>query len=117
MPKLYPLNDFAMYAKIPDINATTGAIEYIETGTVSAFLATSDSPTATAAHVSLTMSPTFVDAVNQWLVFFDASILTPAVLTPLFATVTPYLILQSSTGVRAVVRLTYDLSREAEVIE
>ena len=79
MPKLYPLNDFAMFAKIPDISSTTGAITYVETGTVTAFIATSDSPTATAAHASLTMNPGFVDAYNQWLVFFDASVLTPAV--------------------------------------
>lgn len=97
---LYPLNDFAKYLRLPDINSTTGNVGYLTSGSVTAFLSTTNGPTATAADATLVMSPTYVPAKQKWLLYFDASVLTVNLLNTLFASTPPYLIVQYPSGFR-----------------
>lgn len=112
-PVINPLNDFALYAKLQKINEQTGVRTALTSGSVTAFLATSDAPTATAADASLVVTPTHV-ADGKWLIFFDASVLQPALLETLFADTTPVLILQHEDGVRVYRTCAYAASREAQ---
>jgi hypothetical protein len=114
IPVLYPLNDFAFIATVRVANAS-GALVALETGTPTAFLATSDSPTATAADATLQMTPTYTGTGGKWLVSFDASVLTPALLATLFGSATPYVILQFTGAVRVVVECAYLASRTIDV--
>lgn len=110
---LYPLNDFAMFAKLKDISSSTGAVSNLTTGTVSFFIATSNAPDAEEADATLSGSATHVSN-GKWLVFLDASVLDPTLLDSLFATATPYLILQYSNGFRVYHELAYTASRQAD---
>lgn len=111
---LYPLNDFFAKARLRSVNPATGVETPLTSGTVTAFLATSSGPTATAADPALSMSPVhLVDGV--WLIFFDAAVLTTALLDPLFGTSAPYLIVQQPGGVRVYTPVTYTTARPAEL--
>lgn len=96
---LYPLNDFAKYVKLRDISSVTGIVSPLTTGTVTAFLSTGNTPSATAADPSLSM-PAVHQSAGKWLVFFDASVLTDALLQTHFANTPPYLIIEYANGFR-----------------
>ena len=106
IPVLYPTNDFAMIATLRVPNSA-GVLVALETGTPSAFLAVSDSPTATAADATLVMTPTYTGQGGKWLVAFDAAVLTPALLASLFASVTPYIIIAFLNASRVAVECAY----------
>lgn len=116
---LFPLNDFAVRVTLKDIDTnpaspTFGKSIPLTTGTVTAFLATSNDPTATAADGTLTMSPTHI-ANGVWLVSFDAALLTAALLNTLFSATLPYLIVQKPSGVRVYFDVIYQASRQGTV--
>ncbi len=109
---LYPLNDLGLFVKLKDINATTGVVTPLTTGTVTAFLATTNTPAATAADPSLSVSATHISN-GKWLVFFDAAVLTASLLATHFASNTPYLIMEYANGFRVYHEMAYSASREA----
>lgn len=113
--KLYPLNDLALTVKLQDINPATGVKSPLTVGTVTAFLATSDSPTAVAADGTLSMSATHIGS-GKWLVFFDATVLTPALLATHFASTPPVLIVVYPSGIRAYLTLEYQPSRPGTLV-
>lgn len=110
---LVPLNDLAFFVKLQEVSTSTGAKSPLTTGTVTAFLATSNAADAIAADPTLSVSATHISG-GKWLVFFDASVLTLSLLEGLFAAVTPYLIVQQSNGFRVYEELVYSESREAD---
>src|SRR5690348_629197 len=111
---LSPLNDFAVKAKLKQIDPATGDVGPLTTGTVTAFLATSNSATATAADPSLSVDADHLgDGV--WLVSFDGAVLTPELLDPLFGATLPYLIIEQDGNVRVYAPVTYSASRPAIV--
>ena len=112
---IYPGNDFASLVGFKGVNTTTGRPEMLETGTATAFLATSGSPTATAADPTLSISLTHISH-GRWLVLFDAALLTAALMASLFGLTQPWLIAIHSSGVRTAVPLTYTATRLAEVL-
>jgi hypothetical protein len=117
MPTLAPIfanNDFALKAKLKDIDEVTGIVSPLLTGTVTAFLATSSLPTATAADPTLSVTAT-TQGGGIRLVFFDATILLPSLLDGLFAATPPYCIIVYPSGIRAVVACAYQASRTADV--
>jgi hypothetical protein len=98
---LYALNDFAKLVKAKVIDPDTGAVTDETEATVTAFLATSDAPDAIEADASLKVTPCpFVAAKKGFLVFFDRTILTAALLDGLFATTPPVLIIDDGAGWR-----------------
>jgi hypothetical protein len=115
VPVVYPLNDFAFIATIKVAN-TAGALVPLTTGTPTAFMAISDSPTATAADASLITVPTYTGAGGKWLVAFDAAQLTPTLLATLFGTRAPYVIIQFPNAVRIVVKCAYSPVRTVQPV-
>lgn len=112
----YALNDLALTVTLQNINAVSGVKEPLTSGTVNAFFATGNSPTVTAADPSLSVSATHLnDPAGKWLIFFDASVLTPALLDSLFAVTTPYLIIEEPGGIRAYIEMAYVPSRPGTV--
>lgn len=108
---LYPLNDFCVIVRLQKISPTTGERAPLESGTVTAFLATSSAPDAAPAHATLEMTPVHLGN-GKWLVFFDAAVLTAALLAAQFGSATPYLIVQETYGIRTFATLAYSASRE-----
>lgn len=116
--ELSPLNDLDRTIELEEINPTTGVRTPMTTGTVTAFLATSPAPDATAADPTLSVSAVHVGGnpkargeVNYkpgtWLVHIDGTALTVALLAAQFGSATPYLIVSVTGGVRKVGQLTY----------
>jgi hypothetical protein len=113
MYTFYAANDFIPAVTILDVD-NAGAEVPVTTGTVTAFLATSNSPTATAADPSLSVSATYTGADGVWLAKFDKTVMLSTLLDAKFpAGVTPYLIVENTTGVRAFVKCRYKASRPA----
>lgn len=111
---LYALNDFFVKTKLFAGNPATGAVTPLTAGTVTAFLTTSNGPTATAADAALSMTPVHLgDGV--WLIFFDAAVLTTTLLDPLFGSTPPFLIVQQPGGIRVYAPVTYATTRPALV--
>lgn len=111
---LYALNDFFVKTKLFAGNPTTGAVEPLTSGTVTAFLATSNAATATAADAALSMSPVHLGD-GLWLIFLDGAVLTTTLLDPLFGSTPPYLIIQQPGGIRVYAPVTYATTRPALV--
>ena len=116
-PVLYPLNDLAFTVVLKKIDTTVGSATLgkaiaLTTGTVTAFLATANTPTATAADASLSVTLTHI-ANGKWLVHFDGASLTASLLNTHFAAATPYMIIQATGDVRTYVELEYQASRPA----
>jgi hypothetical protein len=111
---IYPENDFAKFVTGKEISSTTGAVTAEETGTVTAFFSTSKLPDATAADATLSVDCTFV-AGKGWLVFFDRSVMDYTLLDGLFASATPYLIVDDGQGWWAYYTGEYVASRPGTV--
>lgn len=117
MITMYPSNDLAITVTLQEIDAVTGVKGPLTTGTVTAFITTSTSPTATAADPSLSVEATHLNnPAGKWLIFFDASLLTPALLDSLFSGTPPYLIVQQANGIRAYAPMEYVASRPATLV-
>ena len=111
IPSLYPLNDLAFLVTLKIADPVTGAMAPLETGTVTAFLATSDAPDAVAADGTLVATVVYTGRHGKWLVSFDAAILTVALLASKFTAATPYCIVQAPSAVRFAIELAYDTTR------
>lgn len=108
---LYPLNDLNLVVTLKFVDVD-GTIKPLDTGPIAFFLATTNLPTATAADPALSGNAVHLGAGSgQWLIQLDASVLTFALLDPLFATVPPVLIVQSANNVRGYATLTYAPAR------
>lgn len=120
-PVLSPLNDFACTVLLEDVDAATGLVTPVITGTVTGFLAIDNSPTATTADPSLSLSGVYIGGTNgfvagTWLFNFDATILTASLLNTLFNAATPYFIVSRVGAVRRYVTLSYSPSVAATVV-
>lgn len=116
---LSPLNDFSLEWKLKTLDMTPGSSTLgklipLTTGTVSAFLATSNSPTATAADPTLTVVCTHVGS-GKWISSWNADVLTPTLLETLFAAATPYAICVAAGDVRKYAECEYVPAAAAEV--
>lgn len=104
---LYPLNDLDVLATLKDVDPVTGRVIPLTTGPVTAFISQSNAPTAVPADGAL-----FVNAVNtgrgKWLISFDAAVLSFTLLDPLFATTTPYLIVEMPGEIRVFAEMIYN---------
>lgn len=109
-PKLSPLNRFGVKVSLVADDETP-----LTVGTVTAFIADSNSPTAVALDESLTVSAVHLGA-GIWRVFIPKERLTVATLDAAFGDgqATPYLILDAP-GNRVYLQLKYHPSRPAEV--
>lgn len=113
MSTFYALNDFIQEVTIMDVDSTGTEIP-VTTGTVTAFLATSNVPSATAADATLSVSAVYTGAGGVWLATFDKTVMTEAMLGSKFPTgVTPYLIVETTGGIRVYVKCKYKASRPA----
>jgi hypothetical protein len=112
---LYPLNDLALAVTLKTVDASTGDVSVLTTGTVTGFLATTNTPSATAADPTLVATCNYSTSRSKWIVTIDAAILTVSLLNTHFAAATPYLILQSANNFRGYVTLTYSASRQITV--
>ena len=116
IPVITPKNDCAFVVTLRLVD-DTGRYVNLSTGTLTAFLATSAASTATAADASLVGSVLYTGAGGRWLVRFDASILTPALLASLFETDTPYVIIEGENNVRFAIEAAYADFKLVEVTE
>jgi hypothetical protein len=117
MPTLAPIfanNDFALKAKLKDIDEVTGIVSPLLTGTVTAFLATSSLPTATAADPTLSVTAT-TQGGGIWNILFDSLTLSSTLLDSLFASTPPYCIIVYLGGIRVAVECSYQASRVVDV--
>lgn len=108
---LTPLRDLTLEVAPKHTNPTTGAREPITSGTLTAFLATSNAPSATQVG-SLTTEGVHVGS-GRWIVSFNAAMLTEVALSSL--TSTPFCILQMTDEFRDYVTLTYRASAPATI--
>lgn len=118
---LYPLNDFLRTLLLETVHPTTGVTTPVTTGTVTGFLATSNSPTATAADASLSVSGVYIGGANDfdagtWLFEIDAANLTAALLATHFTTATPYFIVKMDGAIRVFEKLKYVAARPATLV-
>lgn len=81
----------------------------LESGSVAAFLATSDDPDAVAVS-GLTVDATYTGSGGRWLVQFPAAMLDDGVLDAAFGEMSPWCILTSPAGLRAAIPLEYERS-------
>lgn len=107
-PKLYPLNDCALLVTVRVVNNAGRYVPLEASVAPTAFLATSNEPTATAADLSLVTTPVYTGASGRWLVAFDAADLTPSLLATLFGSTTPFCIVQFTDDVRVAIELDYE---------
>ncbi len=110
---LYPSNDFVLQALLRTVNVTTQLVTVLtdaDAPVVRAFLATSDSPTATAADPSLTTSCSYSKSTQRWMLAWEGSVLTPTLLATLFAadpTACFAIITVNGTDIRGAIQLEY----------
>lgn len=113
MSTFYAANDFIQEVTILDVDATGTEIP-VTTGTVTAFLATDNAPTATAADATLSVGAVYTGAGGVWLATFDKTVMLSTLLDSKFPTgVTPYLIVENATGIRVYVKCKYKPARPA----
>ena len=114
---LVPGNDFLATFFIEEPDPTTFAKVPVTSGAISAFIATTNGPLATAAHANLVAVVTHVGVIapvpdgdyplGTWSIAIDGAGLTQAILDPLFATATPYLIVDRVGDVRRYQKVVY----------
>ncbi len=121
---LNPLNKFARTILVEDVSATTAATIPVVSGTLTGFIATSNSPLAGAADPTLTTTGTHIgvsvpDATHPyplgtWLITFSGTTLTVALLDSLFTNASPYFIVSYPGIDRVYEKLSYVRSRKAD---
>lgn len=113
LPRLFPLNDFFALVTLNEVTATTGVVTAVTSGTVTGFLSTSDSPTATDV---LGLTATLVHTGSGvWSLSLSATGLTATLLATNFATAEPFLHVELSGGIRAVTPVRYFPSRALDL--
>lgn len=119
--ELFPLNDFVRTVLLENVDAVTGVVTPITSGTIYGFLAISNAPTASEADGTLIVPGVYIGGANgyeagTWLFQIDAAALTAALLASLFsATVPPYFIVKKANDVRVYEKLKYTASRAATI--
>lgn len=117
-----PLNTFWRLYQIETVDATDGSESGQTTGTVTAFLATSNAPDATAVDGTLSVSATHVGVASPgagqwplgtWLITIPGSAMTVALMDQYFTTEEPYLIVQRTGSDRVYEHLHYKRSKKA----
>lgn len=108
---LNPYNDLTLLVTLKTVTLASGVITPVSSGTVAAFLATSNSPTATVADPTLNATCTYTGSLGRWTIAWDGAVLTPT----LAATITYAIITLNATDIRVAVALTYGASRAATV--
>jgi hypothetical protein len=113
---LYPLNDLSVSVPIANVNASGVAVP-VTVATITAFLATSNDPAATAADPTFVVTPVYTGTTvpvpggtaGVWLVQFDAAANfgNPALIDSLFRATPPWLIVQTTGGIRIAIPLSY----------
>jgi len=116
--QINPLNDKTITFELNLRNATTGVLEPVVAGTVTAIIATTDAPDATEAHATFVFTAVYIGgangfAVGTWMVFIDGAVLTVAILAALASKL--YLIARKTGDIRAVVELENVAARYAQV--
>lgn len=116
--ELNPLNDKTVTFQLSVRNSSTGVLTPVSTGSVSAIIATTDAPNATAADPTLTFNAVYIGGANgfadgTWMVFIDAAVLTVALLAGLPRYL--YLIAIRTGDIRTVVQLENVAARYAAV--
>lgn len=119
-----PKNDRSIIVRLSTI-PSTGTLTPITSGAITGFLATSPDPDATAAHPSLEASLGYVGGnsdgnggtyeLDAWLWQIDASVLTTALLDPLFLKTKPWLIVVKDNDKRIVIPARYVRDERAVV--
>lgn len=113
-PKLRPENDFAPGNLVFRTVDAQGRAVVLETGSVTAFIATSKALSAAAADPSLSVALAH-GGNGRWPVKFDKDLLPFALLNSLFGGgATPWLIGVHSDGHRVAWQLIYDPEPEGE---
>jgi hypothetical protein len=114
---LSPDNDLTFAAEVLETDLDTLKSVPVVAGSVVAIITTSPASDAVKAHSTLETTCTYVATKKKWAVHFDASVLTRAVLNPIFGAggVTPYCIIISPNNQRKVVTLEYQDYQEAIV--
>ncbi len=111
---LFPSNDITLVTPLSTVDPTTQQVTPLTSGTVQAFLATSNLPTATAADASLITTCSYSAQTRKWLIPFNGAVLTPSLLDGLFAanpTACYCIVTANSTDIRAVIELVYVATR------
>jgi hypothetical protein len=109
---LWALNDFAEPILLR--TEVAGVAEPLTAGVVTGFLSTSFGPEAEPAHASLEAPLTHVGN-GRWMMRLDGAVLTPALLDPIFANASMYLIVEQEGGIRAWWKVIYARDREGEL--
>lgn len=112
---LYPDNDLALVFRLQKVDGTTGKLEPVTTGTVTAFLSASKLTGATAAAPGLSVTATHIGG-GKWLALWNATLLTKAILDPFFASAIPYAHCVAAGDVSRYVELEYLTAAPAETI-
>lgn len=114
-----PLNDFVATMILENVASDTGVVTAISSGTITGFLATSDSPDATAADANWSVSGTYIGGANDyeagtWMWQIDAAVLTYALMEAAFgSSKKAYFIVQKTNDKRVVKKLRYRAVRYA----
>lgn len=125
--ELPPWNDKPLLVYLSKVNSSTGAVEPLTTGTIDHFIGTSSDPAVagpadpafvgTATYTGQTaLDPDTQTLSGVWLVQYDATIFTPALLASLFANAQPILILKQTGGFWAYIPLKYVDRRKGTVV-
>jgi hypothetical protein len=113
VPTIYPRNTFQYLATLRTVRIVSGTARELplEEGPVSAFLATSDAPTASEAAPALRVDAVYTGLAGKWLVTFPGNILDAPTLAGLFGATPPVLIIEQPNNIRVVQPCAYAPSR------
>lgn len=118
IPILYPGNDLSFSVTLTEIDPVTGAETNLTSGTVTGFLATSNTSSATAADPSFTLTCNYSGTGGDWTITsFAGSSVKAAALVAAFSSATPYAIIEKASGIRVYIELEFAPSRAALIIE
>jgi hypothetical protein len=110
---LFPSNDLALLIKgLKYLDPVDGKAKPRNAASITAFLTTSNLPDAVTAAAALSITcPYIAGSDGDYTILFDASRLGYSVLASLFASATPFLIVQETNGFRVARQLVYTPSR------
>ena len=112
-----PANDYVEYILLEDTDPETGVVGPVTSGTITGFLSTSNSSTATAIDPSLSVTGVYVGGANNydagtWMFIIDATVITAALIG---GKGTIFFIVQKPGAVRVYRKLKVLDARPAEI--
>ena len=112
-----PGNDYEDFILLEETDATTGVVGPVTSGTVTGFLAATNSSTATAIDESLSVTGVYVGGANgydagTWMFVIDATVITAALIG---GKGTIYFIVQKAGAVRVYRKVKVLDARPAEI--